>query len=313
MSSSIGIKIANGEFFPLIEENSMVKKKLILTTVHDDQQSTQIDLYRSSAKTMTDSQYIGSLVVDNIRPRPKGEASIELIISSNSKGEIIADAIDMDTSADSEHYVLTVSLKSLDETSKDMEIPEFDLDSEEEQPSGLYNHAKNIKRNKQKKSLVWLFILIGIIIALGGVTVWLFFFDGLSFVQSRWPVVQQTLQQNVIEPVKQFVSGIIGFIAKKMPSAVQPAVKMPEPAVLTEIISTAETPLPAPVLASLNASAGIPREGINYKIRRGDTLRNISAAFYNDPLLYERIANQNGIGNPNYIISGRTIRIPPIN
>ncbi|MDR0719400.1 MAG: Hsp70 family protein, partial [Treponema sp.] len=99
MASTIGIKIANGEFYSIIEENAVVKKRLILTTVHDSQKSVQIDLYRSVAKTMADALYIGSLVVENIRPRPKGEPSIELVIASNQEGEITADAVDLDASA----------------------------------------------------------------------------------------------------------------------------------------------------------------------------------------------------------------------
>ena len=139
MASNIGIKIANGEFYPLLEENSLVKKRMILTTVHDNQPSMQIDLYRSSVNVMADAQYIGSVVVENIKPKSKGEPSIEMVISSDANGEIIADAIDLDTGSSGDHYVLTVSLKSLDETTRDMEIPDFELETSEEPPSGLYH------------------------------------------------------------------------------------------------------------------------------------------------------------------------------
>ena len=114
MSSNIGIKIANGEFYPIMEENSVIKKRLVLTTVHDNQPSVQIDLYRSAANTMSEAQYIGSLVVENIKPKQKGEPSIEMVISSNADDEIVAEAVDLDTSSGGEHYVLTVSLKSID-------------------------------------------------------------------------------------------------------------------------------------------------------------------------------------------------------
>jgi nucleoid-associated protein YgaU len=59
--------------------------------------------------------------------------------------------------------------------------------------------------------------------------------------------------------------------------------------------------------------ATIPREGVPYKIRWGDTLWDIAAAFYRNPWLYPRIARFNNIRNPNLIISGTTIRIPPKN
>ena len=86
MASNIGIKIANGEFYPILKENSSVKKRLILTTVHDNQPSVQIDLYRGTSNVISDSQYIGSLVIENIKPRQKGEPSIEMVISSSANG-----------------------------------------------------------------------------------------------------------------------------------------------------------------------------------------------------------------------------------
>jgi hypothetical protein len=337
MAVSIGIKIANGEFYPLIEENSLIKKKMVLTTVHDNQTSTQIDLYRSGSKLMSEAQYIGTLVVDNIKPRPKGEPSIEMVISSNANGEIIADAIDLDTSGHGEHYVLTVSLTSVDETSKDVEIPEYDLDNEEP-PTGLYNHAKNIRKEKERKSLAWLFVLIILIVILGLIGVWLFFFDGLDTVQSKWPGVQQTVKEKVIEPVKQLGGKAKQLFSKGSTSAINLIKRPAEPAntitpattvinepatvVVNEPVVVLAEPPPVTVsqtvrttqtVTSNNVPVVIPREGVNYRIRWGDTLRDISETFYRDPELYTRIASNNNIRNPNYIISGRIIRIPPIN
>jgi nucleoid-associated protein YgaU len=52
---------------------------------------------------------------------------------------------------------------------------------------------------------------------------------------------------------------------------------------------------------------------VAYKLRWGDTLWDIAEAFYRNPWLYPRIARYNGIKNPDLIVSGRTIRIPPKN
>jgi len=68
-----------------------------------------------------------------------------------------------------------------------------------------------------------------------------------------------------------------------------------------------------PPVASYKVPATIPREGVDYRIRWGDTLWDISNAFYRDPWLYRRIARYNNIRNPNQIISGRIIKIPPKN
>jgi hypothetical protein len=315
MASNIGIKIANGEFYPLIEENSTIKKRLVLTTVHDNQSSVQIDLYRSAAKVMTDAQYIGSLVVEKIKPKPKGDPSIEMVISSSSNGDIVADAVDLDTGADGEHNVLTVSLKSLDETSHDMELPDFELESNEEPPSSLYKHSEKTKQKKQGSSKMWIFVLIGLIIILGLAAVWLFLFGGLEYVYSyikpkdavsSWYTPEPRVQEPVKEPEPV-----------KQPEPVQPKVEptpviQAPPAPAAPKQQTARKRPPAPV-ASYKVPATIPKDGVDYRIRWGDTLWDISEAFYRDPWLYPRIARHNNIRNPDYIISDRTIRIPPKN
>jgi nucleoid-associated protein YgaU len=69
---------------------------------------------------------------------------------------------------------------------------------------------------------------------------------------------------------------------------------------------------PAPV-SSYKVPATIPKDGAPYRIRWGDTLWDISEAFYRNPWLYPRIARFTNIKNPDLIISGTTIRIPPKN
>lgn len=320
MASKIGIKIANGEFYPIMEENSMTRKRLILTTVHDNQPSMQIDLYRSASGVMSDAQYIGSLVVENIKPKLKGDPSIEMVISSKSSGEIIADAIDLDTGANGEHYVLTVSLKSLDESSRDISIPDFELEASEPPPSGLYQHANRIRQEEKRSSNLWVFILIGIILILGLAALWFFLFGGKDKLFPKdTSAVTQILQP---EPVRQPEPVTV---IKAEPEPVKPEpepVKQPEPAPV--IKAPVEPPAPKPQtqtvrkrppapVKSYKVPATIPRNGAPYTIRWGDTLWDIADAFYRNPWLYPRIARYNNIKNPDLIISGRTIRIPPKN
>jgi nucleoid-associated protein YgaU len=68
---------------------------------------------------------------------------------------------------------------------------------------------------------------------------------------------------------------------------------------------------PMPPVASYRIPAAIPREGAVYMIRWGDTLWDIAEAFYRNPWLYPRIARYNSIRNPDLIISGTNIRVPP--
>ncbi|HWP92887.1 MAG TPA: LysM peptidoglycan-binding domain-containing protein [Thermodesulfobacteriota bacterium] len=48
----------------------------------------------------------------------------------------------------------------------------------------------------------------------------------------------------------------------------------------------------------------------NYVIQRGDSLRKISKNFYGDPLLFKKLADYNGILNPDLIIVGQNIEVP---
>jgi LysM repeat protein len=321
MASNIGIKIANGEFYPIMKENSSIKKRIILTTVRDNQPSVQIDLYRNPTNTMTDAQYIGSLVVENIKPKPKGEPSIEMVVSSNSDGKIIAEAVDLDTGAKGEHYILNVSLKSLDEKTRSIKAPDFALESNEEPPSSLYQHAKKIRQNNSSKT--WIFILLIILVILGLLAGWLFFFGGMDVVRS---LLNKPAAENVVnqEPFKELEP-----VKKPEPEPAKPAepVKQTEPvqqkiepAPVIQAPATAPQQRPQqrgktrnPPVASYKVPTTIPREGVNYTIRWGDTLWDIAEAFYRNPWLYPRIAQHNNIRNPNLIISGRTIRIPPRN
>jgi len=299
MASTIGIKIANGDFYPLVEENSQIKKRLVLTTVHDNQPSVQIDLYRSPVNKMADAQYIGTVVVEKIKLKPKGEPSIEMVISSDANGNIIADAIDLDPGSHGEHYVLTVSLKSMDENTRDIDIPDFELESTDEPPSGLYQHAEKIRQKKKASPKPWIFILAGVVIILGLLAAWLFFFGGLDAVRSlytRLTAVQ--ISEPAVQPAPVFEPAQIEPVSEsvRQPESVQPVI---------------QTAVPQTQFTGVNtASANIPREGVNYVIRWGDTLWSISEAFYRDPSRYLVIARYNSISNPSRIISGRTIRIP---
>jgi hypothetical protein len=336
MASTIGIKIANGEFYSILDENSNVKKRLVLTTVHDDQRSVQIDLYRSYARTMADALYIGSLVVEEIKPKPKGEPSIEMVVSCDTEGHISAEALDLDTGSGGHHQYLSVSLKSLDNNSH-LELPDFELESQDSPPQGLYGRAQAVKGREEearRKKVPWvLVILLGVLLI--AICLALFFFvirnrdflsrDRASAEAAR---VEQAIPAEPEEtpgarPAPASSGGTAGAADPAPPAAppVPARDTAPAPRQTPPLIQAPARPQPAPVVsrrrnppvASYKVPAVIPRNGVAYRIRWGDTLWDIAAAFYRNPWLYPRIARYNGIRNPDLIISGTTIRIPPKN
>jgi len=279
---------------------------------------------------MADALYIGSLVVENIKPRPKGEPSIELVISSARSGEITADAVDLDTSVQGEHQTLNVSLKSLEEDSLDAEIPDFELEQNEPPPTGLFEKASKVKR-EEKQAFPWLVVIcVALILAAIGIAIWFFLLrdkSAPSAAQSR-PAAQATQTPPPAPapaaPAQQPSAAAQPSTAAQAPAqAAQPpaAAQTPPPVIHAPAPASQRTPAsapasrrrPAPPVASYNVPSVIPREGVVYRIRYGDTLWDIAEAFYRNPWLYPRIARFNNIRNPDLIISGTTIRVPPRN
>ncbi|MFO7780311.1 MAG: Hsp70 family protein [Spirochaetia bacterium] len=121
--SVIGIKIADGSFFPVLERSHTGKKKLVLTTVNDEQDSVQIDLYQGEDTSMEGAEYIGSLVVSSIQPAAKGEPEINMVLGIDAEGNLNATATDATTG---EYESLSVSLESLDE--EPYALPDFQLE-----------------------------------------------------------------------------------------------------------------------------------------------------------------------------------------
>lgn len=304
-AATIGVKIANGEFYPIIEERAPIKKRLVLTTVHDLQTSVQIDLYRSAAKTMLDAQYIGSLVVEDIKAKPKGEPSIELVIASSETGDIIADAIDLDVGANGEHQILNVSLRSLDEANRELDMPDFELEQNEEPPSSLYKQADAIRGRGKKFPWLVVVIIAGVVIVLVLAAFWFFLPGGRERLSPESSLaVEQPAQIEPPEPPP--------VSEAPKPPAPPPVIQAPAaPPPPRSEVSARKRP-PAPV-ASYKVPAVIPRGGVSYTIRWGDTLWDISEAFYRTPWLYPRIARFNNIRNPDLIIAGSTIKVPPKN
>ncbi|MBQ0003439.1 MAG: LysM peptidoglycan-binding domain-containing protein [Treponema sp.] len=140
---TIGIKLADGTFYPVLTEGTADKKELNLTTVKDDQTTVQVDLYRSESGTMDDAEYVDTLEIKNLKKHPNGEPDIALDVSLDENNELIAELHDPETGKDSSTTVSLVSrtLEQRGETSDvtmatDSDLPadfnsddDFDLDA----------------------------------------------------------------------------------------------------------------------------------------------------------------------------------------
>ena len=314
--AKIGIRLANGKFYPILDEGAASKKRLVVTTVKDDQPSVQIDVYRSSEAA---EAYVGSLVIENIPPRPSGAPDIRLDLELDGEGNLSALARE---EATGEHQALSVSLKSLAEEEK-YDIPDFDFQEDEEfdlstdelpdtNPFESEDLASDVTdageipsfdeptetaepSEERKKTSP---LLIGILAAVATAIILLAAYFIYTCTADRPPEPPRTTQ---VAPAP----------AKVEPPAPATA-PAPEPAPApAKVEPPAPVPTPAPAPAPQPAPAPAKKEGTWYKIRWGDTLWDLSIAYYRTPWLYRTIAKANKIKNPDLIISGTWIFIPP--
>ena len=106
---TVGIKLADGSFYPIMEEGSVQTKKLELTTANDNQTCVMVDLYRSKTCSMDDAEYIDTLKIENLNAHQNGEPSISFDVGLDENGELSASIADPETGATSNSQITLVS------------------------------------------------------------------------------------------------------------------------------------------------------------------------------------------------------------
>lgn len=123
----IGIKLADGRFYPIVDTREPKKRRVILTTASNDQQRAQIDLYRGYDDSMEGAVYVGSVILEELAPAGE-EREIELVVGLDTEGTVSARATE---SASGNYQSLSVSLEAMPEEER-LELPDFDEEFEEE-------------------------------------------------------------------------------------------------------------------------------------------------------------------------------------
>ena len=103
----IGIKLADGSFYPLLEEGVSAKKTLDLTTARDNQTAIVVDLYRSETNSMEGAEYAATLRIDNLVAHPNGEPDISFTVALDEENKLFAEINDGESG---KHNTVTVSL-----------------------------------------------------------------------------------------------------------------------------------------------------------------------------------------------------------
>lgn len=106
---TIGIKLADGSFYPVLQEGSAGEARLNLTTVHNNQTRVMVDLYRSKTESMDDAEYVDTLQIDHLVEHPNGEPSLSFIVSLDENNELSAKIVDPETGLQSDTNITLLS------------------------------------------------------------------------------------------------------------------------------------------------------------------------------------------------------------
>lgn len=162
----IGIKIADGSFYPILEEGKPGEKKLEVTTVRDDQTTVQINLYKSESGSMDDADYVDTLLIDNLVPHHKEEPSFDLLVKIDENNMLSAEIDDPETGGKSDTKVSLVNMGnksifdepdytvSTDDTPAAELPPEIDIPTEIAAETPAANDMTEIQEEPQQDALV---------------------------------------------------------------------------------------------------------------------------------------------------------------
>jgi nucleoid-associated protein YgaU len=298
----IGIKLADGSFYPVLSEDDRLRKKLVLTTVRDNQETVQIDLFRGEGELAEGTDYIGTLMIENIQPAPMKEPEVEVVLGVDERGNLEATASDALTG---ESQSLSVSLQSLSQGPAD--YPEFELEREgagrddfeetlltgETYPISDADRRKEHLGKKRRRPLLLIGFIILSLILIAAITFIVFKAVGGTPIPALFSGTREPSSAAQSQEAAE-------------PSQVQPAAEPPA----EQVPSESETSQVAQRAAPREAQPESPGAGEWYNIKWGDTLWDIAGTYYRNPWLYPKIARENGISNPDLIIAGTRIFIP---
>ena len=147
---TIGIKLADGSFYPVLEDNTPSEKKLELTTAHNNQTKVMVDLYRSATCSMDDAEYVDSLQIENLVARPNGEADIKFTVSLDEDNQLSAKIVDSETGNESNTTITLVS-RTLEER---LITDDYDINDSVAAGGLLAAAAAAALKNKDKEEVV---------------------------------------------------------------------------------------------------------------------------------------------------------------
>lgn len=106
----IGIKQADGSFYPILQDGKPDNKTIELTTVRDGQTTARIHLYKKEPGSIDEPVYVDTLLIEHLVPHPKREPTMNLNINLDENNVLTAKVVDSETGNSSDIRVSLVNM-----------------------------------------------------------------------------------------------------------------------------------------------------------------------------------------------------------
>jgi len=297
LPKSIGIKLFDDTFVPVLKSDEQKSRKLSLTTIEDNQTKAVVSLYEGSSDKCKNNTFLGKLVIPINRDTGKGEPAIEVHLRNDESGILFAKAWDADS-----HEECSIEIKHsagskriYPETLSDIEIENLKgTENYHEDNSEFEGYSDDRSSNDLKKNIVILVAIVVVIVILGFLS-----FLGASFIYKNF--IKDKLgkkTEKVVEPPKSSSS-----------SSISSSFKLSSSSSSISSVSSSSSSSKSSVSSKV---AGIKQmDGAKHFVRKGDNLWNICKKYYGDAWYYPSLYQANpSLKSPRLIKAGTTLIIP---
>jgi len=327
LPKSIGIRLYDDTFVPVLSENEIKNKRLVLTTVKDNQTKAIIELYEGTSDKCINNEYLGKLVVSIDRATSRGEPGIEVNLRLSEDGMLYAKAWDSESKVESEVKIEhSSSQRIFKETLSNEEIDTMygnetkNIESFTE--DDLLGNEPDIYNNPQKGDsfqivrTVLIVLIIMVIVALLGFGGFFVYKNVKEFMAVQNNKKIEKMKQDdekkrleeenkKLEEQKRLEEERLAKLKKDEDDRVLKEQMLKEQERLEKIKKDSESKKKEEDIKGVRNLVGK-----KHFIRRGDNLWNICKRYYKDPWYYPDLAKVNDIKNPRKIYTGRYLIIP---
>jgi molecular chaperone DnaK (HSP70) len=294
LPKSIGIKLYDDSFVPVLTEGEIKSKKLILTTVKDNQEKAIIELYEGNSDKCINNEYLGKLVIAINRETVKGEPGIEVHLRLSDEGMLYAKAWDTESGTQSEVKIEhSESRRIFQETMSDDEIKGLSGAGNSEKVESISEETYEENKPKSGINAVRTVLVVLIIIIFLALLTLLGIFLYNSWTKMQAENKTKNEERLKIEEQKKVDEENQRLADEK---------KKQEEERLAKLKEEQE--------AEKNKVQTTEVQGKKHYIRWGDNLWNICKRYYKDPWYYPSLAEVNNIKVPRKIFAGTYLIIP---